>query len=183
MSIPLSEFVERLELLSDSIEDIMLDAMDTTAMDSIALLQRRIQEEGVDSDGNAWRPYSDEYEKYKEKKGKAGNGLVNFTFTGRMMNNIGIVSKVKGQIVSVTVRPRSEENQDKMRGLSYGVPAGNRPATKRRTKSGKEVDVKAFVSSGTKGRGRIMDLSITEVESAKITFTESVFNRVENILR
>lgn len=179
----LDQFIQKIQLLSDSLEDIVLDAMDTAAMDSIALLQRRIQEEGKDAEGNAWRPYSEEYEKYKEKKGKTGNGLVNFTFTGRMMNNIGIVSKTKGQTVTVTVRPRSEENQLKMQGLSYGIPAEGRPASKRKTKSGKTVDVGAYFHPGTKGRGRIMELSTSEVDTVKRIFNEGIFTNVETILR
>jgi hypothetical protein len=179
----LDQFIQKLQVLSDSLEDIVLDAMDTAALDSIALLQRRIQEEGKDAEGNAWRPYSEEYEKYKEKEGKTGNGLVNFTFSGRMMNNIGIVAKTKGQIVTVTVRPRSEENQLKMQGLSYGIPAEGRPASKRKTKSGKTVDVGAYFHPGTKGRGRIMDISNGEVDNVRMVFIENVFTDIKTILR
>jgi len=179
----LDQFIQKLQVLSDSLEDIVLDAMDTAALDSIALLQRRIQEEGKDAEGNAWRPYSEEYEKYKEKEGKTGNGLVNFTFSGVMMRNIAIVSKTKGQIVTVTVRPRSEENQLKMQGLSYGIPAEGRPASKRKTKSGKTVDVGAYFHPGTKGRGRIMDISNGEVDNVRMVFIENVFTDIKTILR
>jgi len=179
----LDQFIQKLQVLYDSLEDIVLDAMDTAALDSIALLQRRIQEEGKDAEGNAWRPYSEEYEKYKEKEGKTGNGLVNFTFSGVMMRNIAIVSKTKGQIVTVTVRPRSEENQLKMQGLSYGIPAEGRPASKRKTKSGKTVDVGAYFHPGTKGRGRIMDISNGEVDNVRMVFIENVFTDIKTILR
>lgn len=179
----LDQFIQKIQLLSDSIEDIVLDAQDTAALDAINLLTTRLVEEGKDAEGNAWRPYSEEYEKYKEKKGKTGNGLVNFTFTGVMMRNIAIVAQTKGQTVRTTVRPRSEENQLKMQGLSYGIPAEGRPASKRKTKSGKTVDVGAYFHPGTKGRGRIMELSTKEVDTVKRIFNEGIFTNVETILR
>lgn len=178
----LEVFNNKLNLLIGSLDEIVLDAMDTAAMDSIALLQRRLQEKGVDSDGNAWRPYSESYEKYKEKMGKAGNGLVNFTYRDRMLNNIGIVSATKGQIVRVVVRPRSEENQEKMQGLSWGIPAGTRKASKRKTKSG-VVDVKAHPFAGTQGRGRIMSLSVSEETIVKRVFMENVLENIKTVLQ
>lgn len=179
----LEQFNLKLQGLIDSIEEITLDAMDVSALDSIALLQRRLQEEGKDAEGNPWRPYTEEYKEYKEKKGKAGNGLVNFTFSARMLNNIGIVAKTKGQTVTVTVRPKSEENQEKMQGLSYGIPAGGRPASKRKSKSGTIYEVGAYFHPGSIGRGRIMELSTKEEDLVKRVFKNSILNEVKERLR
>ena len=65
------DFTNKIRELADTIDEIALDAMDTAAMDSIALLQRGLQEQSVDADGNPWRPYEESYKEYKEKEGKS----------------------------------------------------------------------------------------------------------------
>lgn len=177
------DFTNKIRELADTIDEIVLDEMDNAALFSISLLQRRLQEQSVDADGNPWRPYSESYKEYKAKEGKSGNGKVNFTFTGRMLTNIGIVAKTKGNTVTVRVRPRSEENQLKMKGLSYGVPAGGRPASQRKSKKGKTYEVGAYFHPGTQGRGRIMNLSAKEEESVKRIYMEGIFTRINAILR
>lgn len=175
-------FTDKLELLINSIEDIGLDAMDTAANDSIALLQRRLQEEGVDSEGNAWRPYSEQYKKYKEKQGKTGNGKVNFTLRDRMLNNIGIVATTKGQIITVRVRPRSEENQEKMFSLSYGQPAGVVKGYTRKSNKG-NIQVKSYDRKETNGRGRIMSLSDKEATIVSNIYKKRFLQKVNEILQ
>lgn len=179
----LENFNNKLNLLISQLDELILDSMDTAAMDSIALLQRRLQEKGVDSEGNAWRPYSEKYKEYKDKQGKTGNGLVNFTFQDRMINNIGIVAITKGQICRVVVRPKSLENQEKMQGLSFGIPAGTRKASKRKTKRGGVVDVKAHPFAGSSGRGRIMSLSVSEETIVKRIFKTNFIEHVNQILQ
>jgi len=46
----------------------------------------RTDSQHVDADGKAFKPYTPEYQKYREKKGRSA--AVNLTYTGRMMSNI-----------------------------------------------------------------------------------------------
>lgn len=180
----IEEFIGKLELLIDTLPEITLDGMEIAALGALALVQQRVQEQGVDANGTPWRPYTAEYKRFKEKAGKTGNGKVNFTFSGRMWNNTGIVSQgINGSIVSVVVKPRARENQDKMEGLSYGKPSGIVPDYNRKGKDGKTVRVSSYFSKGTQGRGKIMEMSSKEEEIITRSFKNSIVNQVSDILK
>ena len=105
----LDAFIGKLEVLIAELPSSTLDNVEIAAMDAQALLQRRLQEQGVDAQGNPWRPYSEEYQKQKEKAGKY-SGKVDFTLQDRMLNNIGLVVKeYRGNQALVVIKPRSKE--------------------------------------------------------------------------
>lgn len=179
----LDNFIDKIDLLIESLPNVMLDNMEISAMDSQALLQRRIQERGVGADDAPLRPYSPEYKKYKSKQGKSGNGFVNLTFDNRMLNNIGIVAtSITPTTVNVIIRPKAKENQDKMESISYGRTPGIVADHDRKTKDGKSIRVSSYFQKGSQGRGKIMGLTKTETELVKKVFQQNVTESIKDIL-
>jgi hypothetical protein len=178
----LDTFTAKLELLISQLPESTLDNVEIAAMDAQDLLQQRLQEQGVDAQGNPWRPYSDEYQKQKQKAGKY-SGKVDFTLQDRMINNIGLVVKeYRGKQAFVVIKPRSKENQDKLTGLSEGRPSGMVPDYNRKGKDGKTIRVTSYFTKGTKGRGLIMELSKREEDLIRKTFIERMTNYVKGVL-
>jgi hypothetical protein len=92
MSITLLEYNKRLggvikDLQSGEHGKIMVQV----ASDAIAMVRQRVQEKGLNPEGEKYREYSKGYLNYKRKAGKY-RGFVDFTFTDRMWGNIKLVS-------------------------------------------------------------------------------------------
>lgn len=102
----LNSVIDNLEELIRKLPDATLDNLDASAADGTALLVQRLQEKGVNAEGQPWRPYSPAYQDFKEQAGYY-TGKVDFTLHNRMLNNLGTQEqKVNGTIVRTVVRPR-----------------------------------------------------------------------------
>lgn len=85
------------------------------AEESTAVIQRRIQSTGTSSTGDPFIDYTPQYKKRKIKQGRY-RGVVDYTNTGRMWNNTGVVEKQVGKKSTVKVGGRSKETVDKLKG-------------------------------------------------------------------
>lgn len=122
--------------------DLMLQNVTIAAFDSKAMIQRRIQELGINEKGIPFsqvKPYTFKYLVRKIEAQKY-RGKVDFTFSTDMWSSIGIVeSVVRADRVVSRVGGLDEFNREKMKGLAYGT--GKNP----------------------KGRGEFMALSEEEI--------------------
>lgn len=98
------------DLQSGAFSNVMIQ----TANDAIALVKKRVQESGVNAQGQRFRDYSKGYEARKRKAGKF-KGFTDFSFTNRMWTNIMLVSS-QGELFEGTARitARGQENLDKL---------------------------------------------------------------------
>lgn len=138
----IQELIRKLERVEAELPTIVLNEISQTALDAKDMLQQRLQETGKDSKGNSFRPYTEEYERFKQGKTERRQptdrfggiarqikpkklksypnkdvGYVNFTYEDRMLNNVGVLDKqTERDKVKVVVGPRAEENRDKMAG-------------------------------------------------------------------
>ena len=112
----------------------------TVAIDGQAMVIDRVSEKGLDAKGRAFKPYTPEWEAKKRQAGggKASakkrkvratapatpekpqgryRGFVDFTYTGRMLSNIGLAEvQDTANGVRVVVAGRTEETRAKMEG-------------------------------------------------------------------
>lgn len=141
LKMELSEFLNKMESAYQELPQLMLNNMDVAALDSKALIQQRIQEQGVDADGKEFRDYTKKYKKKKEKAGKY-RGVVDFTYTTDMWSSISIIeSKILPDQVKVRIGGVDEPNRLKMQGLAFGQP-----------------------ERGIKGRGYFLELANDELD-------------------
>ncbi len=104
--------------------DLMLNNLTISALDSKALIQRRIQEFGTNEKGVPFAQVKPYTKKYLFKKIEAGKyrGKVDFTFSTDMWSSIGIVeSVVRTDRVVTRIGGLDETNREKMKGLAYGT--------------------------------------------------------------
>ena len=132
----------RLEALSSALLGELRTELETVAETGKAMVIQRVSETGKDASGASFEPYTRAYElkkrgavstakkegkkKRAERRAKAATpeapvgryrGFVDFTLTGRMLSNIGLVEqKDAGNRVVVRVGGRSEETKKKMEG-------------------------------------------------------------------
>lgn len=138
----------RLLELAQFLEGELQTEMETIATTGNSMVVQRVSETGKDANGNLFPPYTRPYE--LKKRGATGNvakegkkkrlerrtrpatadtpvgrykGFVDFTLTGRMLTNIGLVEKTgdAGRIV-VRMGGRSEETKLKMEGNNNNRP-------------------------------------------------------------
>lgn len=85
-------------------------------LDLIALNRLRIQEEGTDSKGNAFDPYTEGYEEQRIKDGYQ-TAYVDFTRTGKMMASIQpqIIEETTEGVV-IEIRANNDLDQAKING-------------------------------------------------------------------
>ena len=84
------------------------------ALDTLALTKRRVQGSGLNSEGAFFAPYSTLYAAQRIKDGYQSN-YVDFTRTGRLWNSINpFVYRDEQYRTVIVVRPRDNENQDKL---------------------------------------------------------------------
>lgn len=138
-----AQLASRLDALAMELEGAIQRELERTAEDGKAMVIQRVSETGKDSRGASFTPYTPEWERRKrgavgtaKKEGKAKRkarrtapaspekpvgryrGFVDFTFTGRMLSNIGLVEKGK----KVVVGGRSDETKKKMEGNNVHRP-------------------------------------------------------------
>lgn len=138
-----AQLASRLDALAMELEGAIRREVERTAEDGKAMVIQRVSETGKDSRGASFAPYTLEWERRKrgavgtaQKEGKAKRkarrtapaspekpvgryrGFVDFTFTGRMLSNIGLVEKGE----KVVVGGRSEETRKKMEGNNVHRP-------------------------------------------------------------
>lgn len=109
------ELQNRLQgVINDLQTGAFANVMIETANSALALIKQRIQETGINAEGQRYRDYSKGYETYKKKAGKY-RGFTDFSFTTRMWTNIALVSS-QGELFEGTARitARSQENLDKL---------------------------------------------------------------------
>lgn len=92
MAITILEYNKRLDGV---IRDLQTGAHGTVmaqvASDAIVMIKQRVQEKGLNPEGQKYSPYSKSYLEYKKKEGKY-KGFVDFSFTNRMWSSIKVVS-------------------------------------------------------------------------------------------
>lgn len=92
MAITIIEYNRRLQgVINDLQTGAHAQVMMTIANGAISLIRKRVQETGEMPSGGSYPEYSLGYKKIREKKGRQ-TAFVDFTFTGRMWNNIKLVS-------------------------------------------------------------------------------------------
>lgn len=116
------QYMIRLRAFRDSlpafVEGLALKLPATALSD----VQGRIQETGIDADGNPLKPYSEGYLAYKKSRGRY-TGKTDLTLTSRMWNNTGVVAtETSDDGFLVSIAGRSNEAQGKLDGNSnrYG---------------------------------------------------------------
>lgn len=132
---------ERLTACADEALGFLRTEMNTVAETGKAMVIDRVSETGKDANGAQFKPYTEAYERRKRgavggvaREGKARRlaratgpatpdtpigryrGFVDFTLSGRMLTNIGLVEKDQGSKIVVVVSGRSEETRKKMEG-------------------------------------------------------------------
>lgn len=128
----------RLYALADELQGELVREVERVAETGKAMVIQRVGETGKDSKGASFKPYTRQWELKKRgavstaKKGGAKKraarrpaeataeklvgryrGFVDFTFTGRMLTNIGLVEKSDSKVV---IGGSSEETKKKMEG-------------------------------------------------------------------
>lgn len=133
-----AQLASRLDALADELQGELVREVETVAETGKAMVIQRVSETGKDAKGASFKPYTRPYElkkrgavstaKKEGKKKRAARrtaeataekpvgryrGFVDFTFTGRMLTNIGLVEKSDSKVV---IGGRSEETKKKMEG-------------------------------------------------------------------
>lgn len=137
-----AELSTRLDALAGALLGELRTELETVAETGKAMVIQRVSETGKDASGASFEPYTRAYELKKrgavstaKKEGKKKRaerrvatasadkpvgrykGFVDFTLTGRMLTNIGLVEqKDQGNRVVVRVGGRNEETKLKMEG-------------------------------------------------------------------
>jgi hypothetical protein len=136
------ELSARFQALADELQGEIQREVETVAETGKAMVIQRVSETGKDAQGRAFEPYTRQWEQKKrgavstaKKEGakkKAARktapasldkpvgryrGFVDFTFTGRMLSNIGLVEKkTEGARAVVRIGGRTDETRLKMEG-------------------------------------------------------------------
>ena len=133
-----AQLASRLDALADELQGELVREVETVAETGKAMVIQRVSETGKDSKGASFKPYTRQWElkkrgavsaaKKEGKKKRAARrtaeataekpvgryrGFVDFTFTGRMLTNIGLVEKSDSKVV---IGGRSDETRKKMEG-------------------------------------------------------------------
>ena len=128
--------IETLDQLEAALEKLVSDfprivqtQTEVAANDSIALVDRRLVETGLDENGAPFLDYTSEYKAKKQKIGRY-SGKVDFQLTGQMLastgtglKNIGITSSsVNGSVATVVSEGRDQETRGKIEGNNNKRP-------------------------------------------------------------
>lgn len=128
----------RLYALADELQGELVREVETVAETGKAMVLQRVSETGKDSKGASFKPYTRQWELKKrgavstakkegankraarrtaeataEKPVGRYRGFVDFTFTGRMLSNIGLVEKSDSKVV---IGGRTDDTRLKMEG-------------------------------------------------------------------
>lgn len=128
----------RLNAMADELQGEFTREVERVAETGKSMVIQRVSETGKDAKGAAFKPYTRQWELKKrgavgtaKKEGKKKRaerrtaeataekpvgryrGFVDFTFTGRMLTNIGLVEKSDSKVV---IGGRSDETKKKMEG-------------------------------------------------------------------
>ena len=139
---------DRIDALVAELQQELRLEVERAAQTGLAMVTQRVSETGKDASGASFEPYTRAYELKKrgavstaKKEGKKKRaerrvatasadkpvgrykGFVDFTLTGRMLTNIGLVEqKDAGNRVVVRVGGRSDETKKKMEGNNTHRP-------------------------------------------------------------
>jgi hypothetical protein len=127
----INDFIGQMRNFKQDLEDNFSDAMLEGATTAKSLVQHRVQEGGGNADGVPFREYAESTKKIRKSEGKQIL-FVDFTDTGRMWANIGVVNVKTGKNIAE---------------IKIG---GKNDATRRK------------LLDNTKRFGNIMDLSLAE---------------------
>lgn len=133
-----AQLASRLTALADELQGALAREVETVAETGKSMVIQRVSETGKDAKGASFKPYTPAYEQKKrgavgtaKREGKARRaarrtapasqekpvgryrGFVDFTFTGRMLSNIGLVEQSDSKVV---IGGRSDETKKKMEG-------------------------------------------------------------------
>jgi hypothetical protein len=183
----IDEFNNLLERVIVELPAMNEDSMLIAASDAIAIIDRRITATGKDAKGQAFKPYSDQYEKKKIALGRY-KGHTDFRLTDRMMTNVAVRDKksANGKTVLVIgtqgegvkppeVKKKEEKNEEKKSGKKE----------KFKPFSGKDKKVptnREKMEYNVKERGPILELSKTEIEDSKEDHAERIVSQIKQTL-
>lgn len=133
-----AQLASRLDALADEVQGEIQREVERVAETGKAMVIQRVSETGKDAKGASFKPYTRQWELKKrgavstakkegakkraarrtaeataEKPVGRYRGFVDFTFTGRMLTNIGLVEKSDSKVV---IGGLSEETKKKMEG-------------------------------------------------------------------
>lgn len=164
----LSQLPERAAQLAAVLREQLTTEMQTVATTGTAMMTQRVSETGKDAQGNAFKPYTLEYEQIKRFGSSASNkegakkraarrtapasadkpvgrykGFVDFTYTGQMLSSIGILSTTASDgKVTVIVGGRDEETRAKMQGNDNNRPGWPRLSAEERKELARQSQVR-----------------------------------------
>lgn len=120
--VDINQAIARLKELSRNLPRIVELNLETAAIESYALVERRLIQTGKTADGNLFPDYDPKYKKKKEKAGKY-SGHRDFKFSGNMLNSIGLAERKKenGKF-TVVMTGRDNETLLKMEGNANITP-------------------------------------------------------------
>lgn len=107
-------FEDNIQKVINELPNIISDIMLTIANDAKALIQQRVQQLGLNANGNPTPEYSESYKKVRQRKGLQVDHM-DLTNTGEMWRSTGIVSNSrKGENIVVSIAGRDVETQNKI---------------------------------------------------------------------
>lgn len=112
----IGEFKEEIRRVKISLVSQRADVLLKVASDVLALTKRRVQQTGINSDGDSFEGYTTPYSKVRKKKGLQIQ-RVDFTDTGRMWTSIRpeLIENTQERTV-IEVKPSTQAEQDKLNG-------------------------------------------------------------------
>ena len=134
----INQLTKDLERKKADINKIIIESTTTAMGDAVAVIRRRVQETGVDANNKKFKPYTESYLRFKrggvyitrttppkkkKRPNRAGNNLVNLTYTGEMWRSIGVISTKKdNNMFTIVAGGRDQETKDKMKWNSVKRP-------------------------------------------------------------
>ena len=114
-----NEFINKVRELRRRLPEMTQRNAEIGAHDAVALIVLRIQEKGLDSDGEKLRDYTPKYKTRKERAGRY-RGFVDLTYSGDMFGSVGIdAAKVTNKSgskshIKIGLTARDEANREKL---------------------------------------------------------------------
>ena len=113
----LKDYIRRLDQVRRHLRQTARENALVIAHDAKALVKKRVQSSGTNSEGQQFAPYNTAYAKYGRNAKGYQSEYVDFTRTGRMLGSLlpRVVSETDMRVI-VEVVPRDDENRRKLAG-------------------------------------------------------------------
>lgn len=111
----LDQFISQAKNFLKDVEEVYPDTVAESAITAASLIQNRIQETGIGSDGSQLGEYTNDL--YKQKRAARGlpTSYVNLDFTGDMWRDIKLIEvKTSRGLTTAKIGAQFQENDDKL---------------------------------------------------------------------